>query len=669
MIQNEGYPVNYSNNLNCSWTIRASSMEQVILTFNTIMVDDCETCECDHIQIRDGPHISSPIIGRYCGEITQPFSVISSGNAITVEFMTDVNNEGEALNGFSANYTSIPMCGGNFSTMNGTIMSPAVNNMYPHNADCVYQITVPPMYRVFFKVERLILQDKGENNICSDYLELKESASGIDLGRYCGEMDRFSVITSGNTAWARFVSDNVTTSQGFTVFWDAIDCTNEYTSATGMISSPSFGGLYPSNANCTYNITLPENKNVFLKFSLFELEEQALEDAVEMPGQDCADSLEIYDSGRQLEAYCGLRDPFSIISTTNMLFLTFTTNFPFNRRGFMAEYETTDALMVHTDYNGLITPPLYQFMYAHNINKNFTIIRPQNEPIFLTVINFEVQESVNGTCLDYLQIGIERTCGEQDPMMYLFYGSVSFSFVSDLSISGAGFQAQYDVCNTTITDESGMLRSPGYPAVVYENITCSHTLLQTYQRMFVIDFTDFQLPPKVNGVCESYVKITDLHTGDIGITTESGGQMMMETRLCGNRGPFNVTIKAREINIMYKSLFSRNTFGYRMNFTISDIPSTTTSTTTTQIPTETTVGDGGPGTTLNNSLSVPIIVAIIIISVLLFIIAVICIIKAKSSQNNTGSLEMLSVRRTRQSTAVFNPAYESNDELNRGEFK
>ncbi|XP_062622170.1 cubilin-like [Saccostrea cucullata] len=571
MIQNEGYPYNYSNNLNCSWTIRASSMEQVILTFYTIMVDDCENCECDYVQIRDGPEMSSPVIGKYCGEITQPFSVISSGNAITVEFMTDETSEGEALNGFTANYTSIPMCGGNFTTMNGTIMSPAINNMYPHNADCVYQITVPPMYQVFFKVERLILQDKGEDNICSDYLQLKETASGMDLGRYCGEMDRFSVITSGNTAYARFVSDNLTTAQGFTVFWDAIDCTNEYTMASGMISSPSFGGLYPSNTNCTYRITLPADKNVFLKFSVFELEQQAVEDSVETPGRDCADSLEIYDSGRQLEAYCGLRDPFSIMSTSNMLFMTFMTNFPFNRQGFMAEYETSDPEMIYTDYSGMITPPLFRFMYAHNINKNFTIARPQNEPIFLTVINFEVQEAVNGTCVDYIQIGFDRTCGEQDPMMYLFYGSVSFSFVSDLSISGAGFQAQYDVCNTTITDESGMLRSPGYPAVVYENITCTRTLRQTYQRVFVIDFTDFQLPPKVNGACESYVMITDLHTGVIGITTEVNGQMMMETRLCGNRGPFNVTIKAREISIMYKSLFSRNTFGYSMNFNISDI--------------------------------------------------------------------------------------------------
>lgn len=45
---------------------------------------------------------------------------------------------------------------------------------------------------------------------------------GTDLGKYCGEMDRFSVMTSQNTMWVRFSSDNTITSQGFTASWDAI---------------------------------------------------------------------------------------------------------------------------------------------------------------------------------------------------------------------------------------------------------------------------------------------------------------------------------------------------------------------------------------------------------------------------------------------------------------
>lgn len=51
LIQSEGYPVNYGNNLNCSWTIRASAMEQVILTFSDVMLEDCEFCNCDYVQV------------------------------------------------------------------------------------------------------------------------------------------------------------------------------------------------------------------------------------------------------------------------------------------------------------------------------------------------------------------------------------------------------------------------------------------------------------------------------------------------------------------------------------------------------------------------------------------------------------------------------------------
>ena len=74
----------------------------------------------------------------------------------------------------------------------------------------------------------------------------------------------------------------------------SLDCTQEYTEATGMISSPGFAGLYPSNANCTYNITLPPSKNVFLKFSLFELEAAPVNDSAAMPNGYCADILMVW---------------------------------------------------------------------------------------------------------------------------------------------------------------------------------------------------------------------------------------------------------------------------------------------------------------------------------------------------------------------------------------
>lgn len=57
-------------------------------------------CKFDHIEVRDGPFSSSPIIGRYCGQ-QSPMYVRSSGRYLWIRFVAD--SELEAI-GFSARY-------------------------------------------------------------------------------------------------------------------------------------------------------------------------------------------------------------------------------------------------------------------------------------------------------------------------------------------------------------------------------------------------------------------------------------------------------------------------------------------------------------------------------------------------------------------------------------
>ena len=46
--------------------------------------------------------------------------------------------------------------------------------------------------------------------------------AGMTLGKYCGEQDRFSLMTSQNTVLVRFFSDGMNTSQGITLLWEAM---------------------------------------------------------------------------------------------------------------------------------------------------------------------------------------------------------------------------------------------------------------------------------------------------------------------------------------------------------------------------------------------------------------------------------------------------------------
>ncbi|KAK3546313.1 hypothetical protein QTP70_025691, partial [Hemibagrus guttatus] len=57
-------------------------------------------CKFDHIEVRDGPFSSSPIIGRYCGQ-QSPMYVRSSGRYLWIKFVADSELE---ASGFSARY-------------------------------------------------------------------------------------------------------------------------------------------------------------------------------------------------------------------------------------------------------------------------------------------------------------------------------------------------------------------------------------------------------------------------------------------------------------------------------------------------------------------------------------------------------------------------------------
>lgn len=60
--------------------------------------------------------------------------------------------------------------------------------------------------------------------------------------------------------------------------------------------------------------------------------------------------IQIYDSSGRLESYCGLRNPFSILSMNNSITLMFKSNLAINRRGFVAEYETIGLKLLQTNH-------------------------------------------------------------------------------------------------------------------------------------------------------------------------------------------------------------------------------------------------------------------------------------------------------------------------------
>uniref|UniRef100_K1QQC8 Tolloid-like protein 2 n=1 Tax=Magallana gigas TaxID=29159 RepID=K1QQC8_MAGGI len=93
--------MNYPDNINCRWHIKAPADKVITLQFNTFFLEKDRSCQYDNLQVLDGPLASSPLIGRYCGVI-YPQKLTSTGTDLYLRFQTD---ESKNEIGFNITYT------------------------------------------------------------------------------------------------------------------------------------------------------------------------------------------------------------------------------------------------------------------------------------------------------------------------------------------------------------------------------------------------------------------------------------------------------------------------------------------------------------------------------------------------------------------------------------
>lgn len=68
--------------------------------FTQFSIEPHTSCSYDYVAVYDGPTASSPLIGRYCGNVA-PDIIRSTGNSMLVRFVSDISI---AHAGFVASY-------------------------------------------------------------------------------------------------------------------------------------------------------------------------------------------------------------------------------------------------------------------------------------------------------------------------------------------------------------------------------------------------------------------------------------------------------------------------------------------------------------------------------------------------------------------------------------
>ena len=277
-ITSPGYPTtDYTGGDTCYWTISGVPGDQMALEITDMDIESTGNCAYDYLEVRDGWDEDSPLMGRFCGDLSDdlPSPLVASGNAMWVAFVSDTSIHGR---GFSADYYT--SCGGYYNQNGSILTSPGFPGEYNHNVDCIYNVVAPDDNVITLTFDLMDIEginNDGDNLCYFDYVEIRDGNSGESplLAKVCGDQTPNPVQSTGMLMWIRFKSDASNNGDGWraqVTFGDTGGCGAVLTDRTGSFSSPGHPNPYPHGANCTWWINGLPGDVIQLDFVAFSLE-------------------------------------------------------------------------------------------------------------------------------------------------------------------------------------------------------------------------------------------------------------------------------------------------------------------------------------------------------------------------------------------------------------
>uniref|UniRef100_A0A673MBN3 CUB domain-containing protein n=1 Tax=Sinocyclocheilus rhinocerous TaxID=307959 RepID=A0A673MBN3_9TELE len=449
------YPLPYHTNAECYWHIKTSAGSTVELRFGDFHLENSMNCFYDYL-VYDGDSTSAPQMAKLCGnEIPAPIS--SSRQNMYVKLRTDsIIHTG----GFLATYQTSELhrtpgllhlnqnfccalscgsliknrqrksrstsllppagCGGELIGPTGAFTSPGYPDKYPANRECIWHIQTSPGSSISITILEFDVEYHPDCNY--DKLEVWPDLSSPRLAQLCTTRppnNPLQVASTGNAVTVRFTSDAVVSGRGFS---STDNCRFFYLN-------------YPDNVDCSWVITVDVGHRVFFNFTDLDVESHS----------SCGFDYVIHDGPHEssplLGRYCGNELPHSVTSFSNALVVNFISDASVGRKGFRATYMASTS--------GAFNSPNYPDVYPPNVECVWTITSSPGNRLQLSFISdcsndyLEVREGHSTGTL------VGRFCGDSLPSNYtsIMDHILWIKFVSDSSVSGAGFRAVFSHCS------------------------------------------------------------------------------------------------------------------------------------------------------------------------------------------------------------------------------
>ncbi|XP_063297693.1 astacin-like metalloendopeptidase [Pelobates fuscus] len=223
------------------------------------------------------------------------------------------------------------VCRMKLSNASGSFSS---DDIFGQDSSCIWFIETEPFKMVHLQLSGLNIPSSAG---CSkSYIKVYDGnskSSNVLLDKTCGDGVIPPLISSANNMLVEFVHNQGPALSRFTAKYKTVSYGGTLLNKKGIVFSPSYAALYPSNLDAEWSIIAPPLSKVYLDFYDFWVQE--------CPACSC-DSLAIIDgpsiTSSAQSLFCGSDLPPSFVSSGNMMVLKFHSDNMTRSNGFIASY-------------------------------------------------------------------------------------------------------------------------------------------------------------------------------------------------------------------------------------------------------------------------------------------------------------------------------------------
>ncbi|XP_070575204.1 bone morphogenetic protein 1-like isoform X3 [Ptychodera flava] len=359
------------------------------------------------------------------------------------------------------------------------------------------------------------------------------------------------------------------------------DCGGTFYSDSGQFSSPGYPGYYNNKQECIYVIFIPRNDAlILLEFDTFNTEPKH-------------DVVRIYDglslTGTLIGEYSGTSIPPAVLSTGNVLTVTFTSDFSATRPGFLANYtaftNARDRVFI-SDYGSF---SVHDWFIDGNLDTYFVIIVSQGYKVkadmqivdhHCQLLDIMAYDGVSQTdallatfhyhCVHWETVSVTSTGQSLYVQIYLDVGlmfeiyvdyhavefgsnegTTQWQWAWDATVNPWNYttvQNELGSCGGNYTNDEGSFASPSYPGYYPGQQDCYYCITVSAGNQIVLDIEEFDTE-----VCCDFVEVFD---GDSKSATTSMGKYF------GSNVEAEIKSTGRSLFVHFHSDHSKNHRGF-----------------------------------------------------------------------------------------------------------